>query len=59
MVGKRSLNTIIESIAADGGHAIGDGDRGKPCAIIESIVADGSDAIGNNGVATSYNQRAC
>ena len=46
----------IESIAADGGNAVGDGDGGKPAAIRESITADGCHAVadGDGGQAAAF-----
>ena len=55
MVVYKALNTKIESLLADGGHAVGDGHGGEAGAVTESFVPDGSYAVayGHGGEATA------
>ena len=56
MVVYESLNTAIEGIVADAGHAVGDGNRSKATATFKGIVADAGhtfrDSDGGQATAT-------
>ena len=45
MAVQRSLNTILEGLKTDAGHAVGDGDGGQVAASIEGTIADTGHAV--------------